>query len=283
MQTILNAESKAHHKRADKVIESTREILEKPEVKTAIGQYAVELLSILEQLYIPDQREGVYRMPKNKHEYAIPYIPNLYSRIYVETDMFLPQHPTQVQSLRSLMEQEIGPDYSGQRMSKVAAAFASDIKIKYGEVVDFREQWSAVGVTAWLTGGLDIAKRDTYFRYILKSRPLVRQRVWHMPPFEAKLRELTLIHELTHVLQNMKRPFIPHDVNQALERKVSGELEAYCIENRVGCVLLGRAGMSLLYPKYRSIERKRQGVNGHGLDFEPTESLVRYMLDKKLV
>lgn len=257
-------------------IEACRESLTNPKVVNALGERAVQLVALLDELQLTDYIDGEYTI--DTEDLPLDYIPLLISeneeKMGYDEAIFGSMHPRQVQLLQGYLIAEDLGDYTESALSKYVGKIQIDAaqRIRNHEILKTFPNDCAACVDQGV-GRLHLSSNERHgpTNLHVSTRPFVVINV-ETEPSSGEI----LIHELVHVQQVLRDAIVPDKVTK--DDYTSLEMEAYHVE-AMACVALGlKTRSNWNYKHARRVEAMRKATRGELEDpFVVTDELRRIL------
>jgi|GEM_PF-5563275 len=260
---------------ATRHIDACADTLTHPEVKKALGAYADRLLQILDWLYVPNMREGVYEAPRRFRD--SPRIPLIImapdEEAVYRTDNLVPMHPEQRANLETALKRTdlYETDNVSLDIDSAIDEITRSAKIREGGCIGVLQKSyldNAVGYVHAPHGRLHEQGTDNSHIWVANRPMVVLNAV-------ASLEEgMTLAHENTHVDQFFDETLVydPRDNKRTQVELLPNHIEYTALMAKYG----GRLPDS--YWNIERIEKVRRLANGDGENaFKATPRLLKLM------
>jgi hypothetical protein len=187
---------------AEQHIEAALDTLRHPRVVKEMGHYAITIGSVIENLYVPNLRNGVYSAPKARiHTEATPLIVTSFEQdIHVHNSLFTDMHPAQHKGLYELLISHSGMRLTTSRFNRIVRRVETDAQRGNDEIdtVTADELEGSLGFTANYFGTLSQNTQGLKLDedLFVRTRPIIM-----LANDEPVQRGNTLIHESVHARQ----------------------------------------------------------------------------------
>ncbi len=273
MVFFMNSEKKRRHRFANESIENAEVALKNPFVQEAMGHYASQSLSVLDQLYVPNHINGVFEKPKKLDDTKIPIIPLMHFNALIRPDL-MALHPTQRLNLDKHIYHDFGKPMPDGGIEILSNDISESMKNRTKNLVkiDFGNDTALAAVHSWGTYA-DVSSRQHSRTYNVRMRPMLLQRM-----HESAKADIVMIHEIIHILQLLDQVVIP-DTESEVTQVFENELQAYRLNILAGIALYGESWMYENYSNHMELENLRMITNGPNLPYFVNEVLYDYMIE----
>ncbi len=231
-----SAETKIRHKNIDSKLALTREAIEDPAFREALGgEYVDAQLSVLDSLQVPNVRHGVVYPSDSHSEDTIPVLSMLpYEGKLTLSPNIRTQHPLQEEETVRHLASLTGDDLEMTR-SLLRSSLADDAASRSEEITRLGKHVEAkvvapIGKTHVDTQGAE--KEMGYTKLWTSRRPILL-----LPLSNRYYDSLAGVHEIEHILQTFRNPMIPLGEAEGADEDLSRELEAYTVQSLAASAL----------------------------------------------
>lgn len=267
-------DSAKRHAIADMHLNAAADTLTHPNVRKELGEYGERLLEILDWLYVPNMRNGVYEAPRRfRHSERIPLFISYPGEVtQYASDNIVTMHPDQIRALDKARVNFGDTKVLDADIDELVDEVEENAQYPLNgraETIPFPDWY---GYVHTLAGGIHLPVTDTNSQgtHWVQTRPFI--------VLNSLLRDRdagTLVHEIVHADQHLSDESIDYETSE--DSRTAAELPANYWE-----IKAIRAKHGGIVPReYEFTERRerlRLYANGNGEDmFKVTPKLKRLM------